>query len=695
MNAVFSVGGDVVHPDIPNNFLRLLAEGFDDGKEDDQLRMYAVQSYLALLEEEDALYPQKFLQVMSWVLGEYSSLVADVDPEVILTKLHSLLKKTFVTSETKVWIMAAVTKIASRTSCSKTVDKLIREFSNSLDTYMRQYAFELKHLCEDKALMKTLLPFDASCNDMVVDASLSFLDGFVAEGLGRGAAPYKPHHQRQEEKLSQEKALNFEPYGLAFASSVSSSGVTGRQSPTGLSFGSDTSGNSAETGHKETNTLKLEGVRKLWGKEGYLPKKENKVGKENEPQTVSCSNLLPGQVGDPPASRSDQVATLSEEDKEKQQLASTLFIGLGSNAGVSLMGKADTATQKFKRKSKINETQNSEEESDFQNSGASDFGPLLDTVPINMEDCERNIRTRLRKASLCSSDIVEDNLAFETPQSLKKSGLDDRLSDSMLSQSSLFADSNIEIFQPSPSAQCESASKPPLVPSLPEELEELNHSGVVELCQSDALALYLCKVWTDDSLLLTVFVSNKTTSALNAVNLVFEEAEHFQILESPTYQFPVIEAQSVERCQKCVWMDKICTQGILSGSVNYQSEMETRLEFSITLSLLDFIRPMEITTEDFGKLWLSLSNDVKQNIKMSCSQDSLSAALNTLQQKLKLHIVDIIGNEGILACQLLPSVPCLLHCRTHSGMLALWFRSPCPALPDGLLYQCQKVMEES
>lgn len=86
-----------------------------------------------------------------------------------------------------------------------------------------------------------------------------------------------------------------------------------------------------------TNTLKLEGVCKLWGKEGYLPKKENKVGKENEPQTVSCGRLLAGQVGDPPASRSDQVASLSEEDKEKQQLASTLFIGLGSNAGVSLV----------------------------------------------------------------------------------------------------------------------------------------------------------------------------------------------------------------------------------------------------------------------------------------------------------------------------------------------------------------------
>ncbi|XP_019474993.1 AP-4 complex subunit epsilon-1 isoform X2 [Meleagris gallopavo] len=638
MNAVFSVGGDVLYPDIPNNFLRLLAEGFDDGKEDKQLRTYAVRSYLALLEEENVFYPQKFLQVMSWVLGEYSSLATDVDPEIILTRLHNLLKKTFVTSETKAWIMAAVTKIASRASFSKTVDKLIQEFSSSLDTCMRQHTFELKHLCEDKVLMKGLLPFDASCNDMVVDASLSFLDEFVAEGLGRGAAPYKPHHQRQEEKLSQEKALNFEPYGLSFASSVSSAGMAGRQSPTGLSFGSDTSGNSAEMGHKETNTLKLEGVRKLWGKEGYLPKKESKVGREDEPQTVSCSSLLAGRVAECPLSQSDQVSSLSEEEKEKQQLASTLFVGLGSNTGVSLMGKVDLSTQKFKRKSKIDEAQSNEEALDMQNRAASDFGPLLDTVPVTKEVCDGDKHTMLRKPSLCSADTVE-----ETLQSVKKHGLDDKLSDSRLSPLSLFADSNIEILQPSPSSQCENANKTVLLPSLAEELEEFPHSEVAELCQSDALALYLYKVWKDDSLLLVVFVSNKNTSALKAVNVVFEKEEHFQILESPACQFSVIESQSMECCQRGVWMDKVCTQGVISGFVNYQSEIETHLEFSIPLSLLDFIRPMEMTTEDFGKLWLSLSNDVKQNIKMPSSQDSFSAALSVLHQKLKLHIVDIIG----------------------------------------------------
>lgn len=31
----------------------------------------------------------------------------------------------------------------------------------------------------------------------------------MAEGLSQGAAPYKPHHQRQEEKLSQEKGNFF------------------------------------------------------------------------------------------------------------------------------------------------------------------------------------------------------------------------------------------------------------------------------------------------------------------------------------------------------------------------------------------------------------------------------------------------------------------------------------------------------
>lgn len=142
-------------------------------------------------------------------------------------------------------------------------------------------------------------------------------------------------------------------------------------------------------------------------------------------------------------------------------------------------------------------------------------------------------------------------------------------------------------------------------------------------------------------------------------------------------------------------MEKPSLEGNLSGRISYQM-MDThsaQLEFSMNLSLLDFIRSLKISTEDFGKLWLSFANDVKQNIKLSEPEDSLPSILEVLQQKLRLHVIDIIGTEGLLACKLLPSIPCLLHCRLHAGVLALWFRSSCSILPDYLSYHCQKVMK--
>nr|XP_056721850.1 AP-4 complex subunit epsilon-1 [Euleptes europaea] len=695
MNAVFSVGGDKMHPDIPNSFLRLLAEGFADEKEDGQLRLQAVQSYLVLLQDEKAVYPQKFLQVMSWVLGEYSHLMKNVDPEVVLADLHRILKRN-AAAETKAWIMSAVTKIASRATYSKTVDKLIMDFGTSLDTCMRQYVYELKHLCEDRESMKKLFPAGASCEDIVVDASLSFLDGFVAEGLGRGAAPYKPRHQRQEEQLSQQKALNFEPYGSSLSQSFSTSGFPGRQSPTGISLGSDVSGNSAEMGQKETNSLKLEGVKKLWGKEGYLPKKESLVEKEDSLKPPIESSLPAEHPAGNFALHSErEITSLSEEEKEKQQLASTLFVGLGTQGSVSLMGKGDPTAQKFKRKPKMGEAPNSEESFSVQSRACPDLTPLPDALSRNRKPFQKNGHLRFRKASLNSSEAPESKAALDRSHSLPEAGLGEKLQGRRFSPSSLFADGDLEIFQPSPSALPVVKRPLSLTPCVPEEVARCPHSEALELCGDETLVLYVCKVWKEDSLVLFIFLANKSTSTLKAVKLEFEHSKHFKIFENLGCHFAEIEAQSIESSQKCVTMEEPCSEGMLSGSLGYHLESEMCLRFSVTLALLDFIRPMKTTTEEFGKLWLSFSNDVKLNLKMTSSQGSLSAVLNTLQQKLKLHIVDIIGNEGIAACQLLPSVPCLLHCRIHTGMLGLWFRSPCPALPDCLLYQCQKVMGES
>uniref|UniRef100_H0V753 AP-4 complex subunit epsilon n=1 Tax=Cavia porcellus TaxID=10141 RepID=H0V753_CAVPO len=680
MNAVFSVGGDVMHPDIPSNFLRLLAEGFEDETEDQQLRVYAVQSYLSLLDAENALiYPQRFLQVMSWVLGEYSYLLDKEKPEEVINRLYKLLMNDSISSETKAWLIAAVTKLTPQAQTSSTVERIIQEFTGSLDTCMRQQTFELKHLYENVEVMKNLLPVNKSCEDLVVDASLSFLDGYVAEGLSQGAAPYKPHHQRQEEKLSQEKVLNFEPYGLSF-----SSGFTGRQSPAGISLGSDISGNSAETGLKETNSLKLEGVKKLWGKQGYLPKKESKAGDETEAPPVPAESTALENVDQAVPKRDQaQVLTQSREEREKQLLASSLFVGLGSESAINLLGKADTISHKFRRKSKVKEAKSRDVASTHNLTC-----PSLNSLS-NVAYEENDYLTTLQDRG--NTEAKEFPLGSELLVSESVSELP--LAECSLSAPALFADSDMEVFHPPASAAASIA----LASSFLEETTEDMRSGPVEVCGDETVTVSSYKLWKEDCLLMVWSVAAKNGSELKSASLDIFPAENFQISEQAGCCLPVTEVGNTKTFQYSLQMESPFTEETLSGSITYQmvDTHAVQLEFSLNLSLLDFIRPLTISTEDFGKLWLSFANDVKQNVKIPEPQASLLSALKTLQQKLRLHVVDVRGSEGLLACRLLPSTSGLLHCRVHADGLSLWFRSSCSALPDCLLYQCQKALEGS
>ncbi|ERE69898.1 AP-4 complex subunit epsilon-1 [Cricetulus griseus] len=676
MNAVFSVGGDVMHPDILSNFLRLLAEGFDDETEDQQLRVYAVQSYLTLLDMENTFYPQRFLQVMSWVLGEYSYLLDKESPEEVIARLYKLLMSDSISSETKAWLIAAVTKLTPQAHSSPIVEKLIQEFTVSLNTCLRQHAFELKHLHENIELTKSLLQGAQNCEDIVVDASLSFLDGFVAEGLSQGAAPYKPHHQRQEEQLSQGKVLNFEPYGLSF----SSSGFTGRQSPAGISLGSDISGNSAETGLKETSSLKLEGVKKLWGKEGYLPKKESGTGDKTEMPHVPAERATMENV-DLATTRKDQAPglTQSAEEKEKQLLASSLFVGLGPENTINLLGKADVVSHKFKRKSKFKVAQ-SDKTPSIHNPASSILSSVSD-VAHGEDDCLSTLETR--DTELNSELLGSESLA-ELPSV-------EKLSSVSSPAPSLFAGNNMEVFHPPAS------SAPSTAASLLEETPECGHSSVMEICSNDSVSVSSYKIWKDDCLLMIWSVTSKTGSELTDAKLEIFPVENLKIIEQPGCFLPGMETESSKSFQYGVQMESPSVEGTLSGFVNYQM-MDThffQLEFSMNLSLLDFIRPLKISTEDFGKLWLSFANDVKQTIKMSEPRVALTSVLTELQQKLRLHLVDVVGNEGLLACKLLPSTPCVLHCRVQADAVALWFRSSCSVLSDCLSCHCQKVMETS
>lgn len=84
----------------------------------------------------------------------------------------------------------------------------------------------------------------------------------------------------------------------------------------------------------------------MWGKEGYLPKKESKTGDETEALPVPQDSIIVENV-DQPITKKDQsqVITQSKEEKEKQLLASSLFVGLGSESTINLVSSQLYSTE--------------------------------------------------------------------------------------------------------------------------------------------------------------------------------------------------------------------------------------------------------------------------------------------------------------------------------------------------------------
>ncbi|XP_066270284.1 AP-4 complex subunit epsilon-1-like [Branchiostoma lanceolatum] len=356
MNRVFELGSDLVPNDVAQNLPLLLAEGTDDESEDAELRLHAVQSYLGLVERPHL--PDILVQVSCWTLGEYSYLLTDVEPQNVLLRLLPLLERDYPSTETTGWVFTAVCKLCAQMGRVPEEVVLVCEQNVScLDVDLRQRAAELLELQTDVPLMQTVLPVDASCEDLQIDPSLSFLDEFVSEALAQGAAPYKPRQQRQSETLAMEdkaqaalfSGLNFKPYdtplvppSLTASSTPPSSQSKGVSEPSG-SLSSGGSGASSEK--LDGLGLKTRGVRKIWSKDGCTKVKKMaastlEVTQERQEETrevvlegldkssySGSAHVEPSPVVASPAQHGDDLPDL-QEDRRKQQLASALFSGL-------------------------------------------------------------------------------------------------------------------------------------------------------------------------------------------------------------------------------------------------------------------------------------------------------------------------------------------------------------------------------
>nr|CAB3479229.1 unnamed protein product [Digitaria exilis] len=366
MNKVFEHAGDLVNIKVAHNLMRLIAEGFGEEDEgaDSQLRSSAVDSYIRIVGEPKL--PSSFLQIICWVLGEYGTADGKYSASYIIGKLCDVAEAHLTDDTVKAYAISAILKIfAFEIALGRKVDMLpecqtlLDELSASHSTDLQQRAYELQALLGlDKHAVESVMPADASCEDIEVDRNLSFLNNYVQQALENGAAPYIPESERsgvisvgsyrsQEQQETSAHTLRFEAYempkpSLALATSqpsmstpptdlvpVSEPGYykedhqTSRPQPSGDAI-------SGEFGVK----LRLDGVQKKWGRPTYS---------SSTPSSSASSQQATngGSHSDGGGSTSSQARESSygskrqqgtEISEEKQRLAASLFGSVAAKA---------------------------------------------------------------------------------------------------------------------------------------------------------------------------------------------------------------------------------------------------------------------------------------------------------------------------------------------------------------------------
>ncbi|KAG5229434.1 epsilon-adaptin family protein [Salix suchowensis] len=383
MNKVFEHAGDLVNIKVAHNLMRLIAEGFgeDDDTADSQLRSSAVESYLHIIGEPKL--PSVFLQVICWVLGEYGTADGKFSASYITGKLCDVAESYSSDETVKGYAVTALMKIyAFEIAAGRKLDilpecqSLIEELSASHSTDLQQRAYELQAVIGlDVRAIGSIMPSDASCEDIEVDKSLSFLNGYVEKSLEKGAQPYIPENERfgmvnisnfrnQDQLEVTSHGLRFEAYELPKPSVQSRTPPISVASSTELvpvpepSYYRETPQTAPVPSSSDTGPsglkLRLDGVQKKWGRPTYSSSSASTsnssslkvVNGVTQVDGVSSGNSKTHETSYD--SRRPQV----EISEEKQKLAASLFGGSSkterrSSTGHKVAKASSHASERF------------------------------------------------------------------------------------------------------------------------------------------------------------------------------------------------------------------------------------------------------------------------------------------------------------------------------------------------------------
>ncbi|BBN08260.1 AP-4 complex subunit epsilon-1 [Marchantia polymorpha subsp. ruderalis] len=390
MNQVFELAGDLVPTKVAHDLMRLIAEGAgeEDEDADSQLRSSAVESYLQVLAEPKL--PSILLQVICWVLGEYGIADGTYSAFDIIAKLCDVIEAHPADDAVKGYAVTAITKIcAFEISAGKRVQLLpeyravVDELAASHSTDLQQRAYELMTFLDLPAdVVATVMPMDASCEDIEIDKSLSFLSEIVETALANGARPYAPEHERMDlgglgtlipsTQNGPSSSLKFEAYERP----VIPTPVLTPVQPTPLinEFEDQRDRRSLRTPHPshsisiapeldlinpESTRLRLDGVQRKWGRQTYSTQSSTTSADRDRSSNGAAgasdrggSYAKDSGASQYESSRSTDRRKPVEISSEKQKLAASLFGG-PSGSRVANTGNAVKPSRTAAHKSQV------------------------------------------------------------------------------------------------------------------------------------------------------------------------------------------------------------------------------------------------------------------------------------------------------------------------------------------------------
>jgi hypothetical protein len=336
INMVYmEAGSGVKVPEtVGHNLIRLIAE--QEGGEDD-LRTIAANGYIRLLEkflgESEIDFSTDLLKVMIWVVGEYAT-IANLEGYTVDDVLDLLidgmkreqqrddtnhhLTESFITAIAKVGVHASET---SKIQILQLFSDLEKDKTVKFDVRRRcrEYTFVLK-----RNEAKTVLPFDASCEDIQID--LRNFDTFVAENkIGRVKSVSK--QVAAPVVFKNLAGLRFDAYEAPKPVTVVSS-VSSSPKLIPISSGSVTP--------FEQPVVRPQVTKQRWGPGGY------QGPTISQPSSVVEQPVIVKQ----PAVTNPPPSIANEKILEKQKMARALFTGVRNERVVEQPPKAPSPDRK-------------------------------------------------------------------------------------------------------------------------------------------------------------------------------------------------------------------------------------------------------------------------------------------------------------------------------------------------------------